>query len=91
MSRVTMELWDDCMSFPDLLVRVKRYLRFTLTYWDEKWAEPPLRIEGQLSELLQHEVDPLDGVLAGAKAIDANSFALLSQRRPIADAAFANG
>lgn len=90
-SREIMELWDDCMSFPDLLVRVKRNLRFTLTYRDEQWAEQTLRIEDQLSELLQHEIDHLDGVLAVSKAIDGISFALRSQRHLLASAVFANG
>jgi peptide deformylase len=34
MSKATMELWDDCMSFPDLLVRVIRRCSFTLAYLD---------------------------------------------------------
>ncbi len=85
------ELWDDCMSFPDLLVRVKRHLHFTLTYRDEQWAEHTLRIEGELSELLQHEIDHLDGVLAVSRAIDGASFALRSQRHLLTGAAFANG
>jgi peptide deformylase len=87
----TMELWDDCMSFPDLLVRVKRHLQFTLTYRDQHWAEQTLRIEGQLSELLQHEFDHLDGVLALSRAMDGSSFALRSQRHLLTGAVFANG
>ncbi len=91
MSEQMIELWDDCMSFPDLLVRVKRHLHFTLTYRDEQWAEHTLRIEGELSELLQHEIDHLYGVLAVSRAIDGASFALRSQRHLLTGAAFANG
>jgi peptide deformylase len=29
------EIWDDCMSFPDLLVRVKRHRSLTMTFRDE--------------------------------------------------------
>ena len=39
-----------------------------------------MRLEDDLSELLQHECDHLDGVLAVARAIDATSFALRSQK-----------
>jgi len=85
-----MELWDDCMSFPDLLVRVKRHSGFTLTYLDELWVEQTLAIEGVLSELLQHEIDHLDGVLAVSKAIDGASFALRSQRHLLKGVVFAN-
>ncbi len=88
MSKKTMELWDDCMSFPDLLVRVRRRRSFTLAYRDEHWAEQTLAVEGVLSELLQHEIDHLDGVLAVSRAIDGTSFAFRSQRHLLKGAAF---
>ena len=37
-------------------------------------------LENDLSELLQHEYDHLDGILAVSRASDGNSFALTSQR-----------
>ena len=76
-----MELWDDCMSFPDLLVKVHRHQRCRITYRDENWEERHMALEGDLSELLQHEVDHLDGILAVQRAIDHKSFALRSQRQ----------
>ena len=91
MSERMMELWDDCMSFPDLLVRVKRHTGFTLTYLDENWVEHSMAVEGVLSELLQHEIDHLDGVLAVSRAVDGTAFALRSQRHLLAGAVFANG
>ena len=84
------ELWDDCMSFPDLLVRVKRHVSFTLHYRDADWTEQTIHIDGVRSELLQHESDHLDGVLAVARAIDGASFALQSQRHLLRGGAFAN-
>jgi peptide deformylase len=74
------ELWDDCMSFPDLLVRVRRHRSCRIHFRDPAWEERELSLEGDLSELLQHECDHLDGVLAVERAIDAHSFALRSQR-----------
>jgi peptide deformylase len=41
-------------------------------------------LEGDLSELLQHEYDHLDGILAVSRAIDKHSLALRSQRRLLA-------
>ncbi|RPJ27178.1 MAG: peptide deformylase [Planctomycetaceae bacterium] len=75
-----MELWDDCMSFPDLLVRVRRYKRCRLTFSDAAWRQRQIGLEGDLSELLQHEYDHLDGILAVSRAIEPRSFALRSQR-----------
>ena len=77
-----LEVWDDCLCFPDLLVRVLRHHSCVLTYRDAAWKEHTLQTEGSLSELLQHEVDHLDGVLAVARAIDYRAFALRGQRTP---------
>lgn len=77
----TMEVWDDCMSFPDLLVKVERYRHCRIVYRDTDWYERAMELEGDLAELLQHEVDHLDGVLAVSRAIDAKSFALRSEQR----------
>ncbi len=59
------ELWDDCFSFPQLLVRVSRHRRIRFRHLDESGAVRVLEAEGGLSELLQHEMDHLDGILAG--------------------------
>ncbi len=52
------------------------YIRF----WDLEWKENEIAAEDDLSELLQHEYDHLDGILAVSRAVDARSFALRSQR-----------
>lgn len=68
-------LWDDCMSFPNLLVKVKRHKSLTIKYLDENWQSREWIIEdSSLSELLQHEYDHLDGVLCTMRAIDDKSF-----------------
>jgi len=74
-----MELWDDCFSFPDLMVRVRRSQQITVRYTDEHGATHLLTAQNDLSELLQHEIDHLDGILATDRAIDARSFALRSE------------
>ena len=81
----------DCMSFPDLLVRLKRHSGFTMSYFDEHWVEKSLAVEGVLAELLQYEIDHLDGVLAVSRAVDGASFALRTQRHLRAGGVFANG
>lgn len=74
-----MELWDDCFSFPDLMVRVRRHRSIRVRYLDAHGACQTLDAEGDLSELLQHEIDHLDGVLAVDRAIDTHSFALRTE------------
>jgi peptide deformylase len=68
------ELWDDCMSFPNLLVRVQRHRSLTLEYMDDNWEKRSWTVEGDLSELIQHEYDHLNGVLCTMRAIDSRSF-----------------
>jgi len=80
-SREMMELWDDCMSFPNLLVRVKRHRRCRLRFLNKQWQEESWELEDDFSELLQHEYDHLEGILATQRAIDNQSFAL-SQKQP---------
>ena len=65
-----MDVLDDCMSFPNLLVKVKRHRRCVIKYLDMNWAEQKMELEGDLSELLQHEYDHLDGILAVMRAVD---------------------
>ncbi|MBN1685914.1 MAG: peptide deformylase, partial [Spirochaetales bacterium] len=80
-SREMMEVWDDCMCFPDLLVKVMRHRSCRLRYRNQDWEEESVLLEGDLSELLQHEYDHLEGILAVSRAVDAKSFALKSERR----------
>ncbi len=79
LSSETFELWDDCMSFPDLFVRVRRHRSCRVIYRDRNWTERQEDINDDLSELLQHEIDHLNGILAVSRAIDGASFALRGQ------------
>lgn len=71
-----MEVLDDCMSFPNLLVKVMRHKRCRIKYLDMDWKEQVMSLEGDLSELLQHEFDHLDGILATMRAIDNKSLVI---------------
>ena len=70
-------MWDDCMSFPDLLVRLQRYKSISIHFFDgqgkpQEWS----RLDQATSELLQHEIDHLDGILAVDRALDRDSLIL---------------
>ena len=71
-----MELMDDCMSFPNLLVRVRRYRHCILRYRDENWQEQEMRMDDDMAELIQHEYDHLDGILATMRAVDSKAFVM---------------
>ena len=67
------EVWDDCFSFPNLLVRVSRAYRIRVRYQDLKGEWHEMDLEGDRAELLQHEIDHLDGVLAVDRPAGAGS------------------
>ncbi len=75
-SRETMELWDDCFSIPNLMIRVQRHVEVDVSYTDDSGSQRVIKAQGALSELLQHEIDHLDGILATDRAIDGRSFAM---------------
>jgi peptide deformylase len=75
----TFTLWDDCLSFPELLVKVRRHERISLRYTDESgerrvWED----LDRAESELLQHEIDHLDGVLAVDRVVTPGAFVMRS-------------
>jgi peptide deformylase len=78
-SRKLMTLWDDCFSFPGLLVKVRRNLALEVRYHDEEGRRHTLKVQGGLAELLQHEVDHLNGILALDRAIDSRHIVCRSE------------
>ena len=69
-------VWDDCFSFPDLMVRVQRAFRIKVRYQDLKGKIHTVELENDQAELFQHEVDHLDGVLAVDRSVGADPFCL---------------
>ena len=69
LSEETFELWDDCMSFPHILVLLKRHKSLKMSYKDEHWNDQEILASDALSELIQHEYDHLNGVLCTMRAI----------------------
>ena len=78
-SRQMMTLWDDCFSFPDLAVKLKRHLSVEVRYRDPEGKEHSLKARGALSELLQHEIDHVNGTLALDRAVDSRHIVYKSE------------
>jgi peptide deformylase len=72
-SETKFRLWDDCFSFPGLLVFLERSETVRVRYEDEDGGVRRVTATGALAELLQHEIDHLDGILAVDRALDGNS------------------
>ncbi len=84
-SRRTFTLWDDCFSFPDLLVKVVRHYSVTVSFKDEDGTDRTVRAAGAFSELLQHEIDHLHGILAVDRAVDSRHIILRSEFQRFAE------
>lgn len=72
-------VWDDCFSFPQLLVRVSRAYHVSVTYQDLKGKVHTMNVDGPMAELLQHELDHLDGILALDRPAGTDPFAFRSE------------
>jgi len=63
-SRELMEVYDACLSYLCIFFKVSRFKRIKMRYQDDNGEEKSVEAEDDLSELLQHEIDHLEGVLA---------------------------
>jgi peptide deformylase len=65
-------VWDGCLSFLFLFVQVERHRQIAVRYQnlDGDWLEVEAGDDRNLSELLQHEIDHLDGILAIDRVVD---------------------
>jgi peptide deformylase len=76
-SAETFTMWDDCMSFPSLMVKVQRHQSISVHFLDERGDHREwLHLNQATSELLQHEIDHLDGILAVDRAVDRESLVM---------------
>jgi len=64
-SETTWEPWDACLSFSvEIFCKVRRATWVEVSYQSPGGGSRTIHAEGELAELLQHEIDHLDGILA---------------------------
>lgn len=65
-------VWDACLSFLSIFMQVQRHREITVRYQnlDGERLEVRAGDDRNLAELLQHEIDHLDGVLAIDRVVD---------------------
>jgi peptide deformylase len=87
-SEAMQDVWDDCLSVPDCVVRVQRHTSISLQYQDEQgrtrqWQ----RLSADMAELVQHEIDHLDGMLMTERAQGVGSVRPISEHATLVSAA----
>jgi peptide deformylase len=67
-----MVVWDACLSFLSIFMQVERHREITVRYQDVEGNTQEVEAgeDRNVSELLQHEIDHLDGILAIDRVID---------------------
>lgn len=65
-------VWDACLSFLSIFMQVERHREIEVRYQDlaGQWHNVRAGEARNLSELLQHEIDHLDGILAVDRITD---------------------
>jgi len=65
-------VWDACLSFLSIFMQVERHREITVRYQNlnGETLEFEAGDDRNLSELLQHEIDHLDGILAIDRVVD---------------------
>jgi len=68
----TVVVWDACLSFLAIFMKVARHREITVRYQDlaGAWHTVDAGEADDLAELLQHEIDHLDGILAIDRIVD---------------------
>jgi peptide deformylase len=71
-SEQTMVVWDACLSFLSIFMQVERHREIRVRYQNVRGETLEVGVgeERNLSELLQHEIDHLDGILAIDRVVD---------------------
>jgi peptide deformylase len=70
----TIELWDGCFSLPGLMTKVRRAVAVRVQYLDDSGSLQMLEATDELSTLIQHEIDHLNGILAIEQPASPRSF-----------------
>ncbi|TDC70784.1 peptide deformylase [Actinomadura sp. GC306] len=79
-SETTWEPWDACLSFSlEFFCRVRRSTWVDVTYQSLNGERHDLRADGELGELLQHEIDHLDGVVAVDRMTSVDTLCMRSE------------
>ncbi len=60
---LTKPMTEGCLSLPGAEAEVRRQPRVRLTYMNRNWTQRVLDCEGLLAQVVQHEVDHLEGKL----------------------------
>ena len=73
---------EGCLSFPGIFENVMRFTKITISYKDVDGNSKTLNTSGIRAQMLQHEIEHLDGILLGdtAPQLSGRAFRLLTEK-----------
>jgi peptide deformylase len=72
-------VWDACFSYWGFFFQVRRSRSIVVSYLTPAGEQRRLEASGDLAELLQHEIDHLDGILAIDRITDPSTLRTLKE------------
>lgn len=75
--------WEACISGADLYGKAQRYQKIRLRWLDEKTHRREEDFSGLLAQVIQHEVDHLNGILFVERVKDPKTYVTFSEYKKI--------
>jgi peptide deformylase len=76
-------LWEGCISGPDMYGKAMRYPKVRVQWLDEKARHHEQDFGGLLAQVIQHEIDHLNGILFVDRVADPKTYVTFSEYKKI--------
>ena len=77
------DMWEACISGPELYGKAVRYPKVRLHWLDEKARKHQKDFEGLAAQVIQHEVDHLNGILFVDRVKDTKTYLTFSEYKKL--------
>lgn len=79
-------MWEGCISGPNMYGKAMRYPKLRLRWHDDTAHRCEKDFEGLVAQVIQHEIDHLNGILFVDKVKDPKTYVTFSEYKKIRDA-----
>jgi peptide deformylase len=76
-------MWEACISGPDLYGKAIRYEKIRISWLDDKAKPHEQNFEGLVAQVIQHEIDHLNGILFVDRVKDPKTYVTFSEYKKI--------
>lgn len=76
-------MWEACISGAEMYAKVLRYPKVRVRWYDEKAHRHEKDFEGLVAQVLQHEIDHLNGILFVDRVTDPKTYVTFSEYKKL--------